>query len=44
MDKKTIEKSCKVCVALIIGLIAGIAVTKMLETKKEKQEDCECSK
>jgi len=45
MDSKLIKKSCKVCLALIIGLIAGIAVTKMLDSKKEdKQEDCGCSR
>lgn len=31
MDKKLVKKSCKVCVALLIGVIVGYGVSKLLE-------------
>ena len=48
MDKKLVKKSCKVCVALLIGVIVGYGLTKLLEKeKKEKvkgvQPSCGCS-
>ena len=43
MDRKTIKKSCKLCLALIVGISAGFAISKMLEKKTvEDKEDCQC--
>lgn len=42
MDRKTINKSCKLCLALIIGISIGFLITKMLETNSQKEKDCEC--
>lgn len=52
MDKKLVKKSCKVCVALLIGVIVGYGLTKLLEkdNKGDKEEEvkgvqpsCGCS-
>ena len=52
MDKKLVKKSCKVCVALLIGVIVGYGVSKLLEkdNKENKgnevkgvQPSCGCS-
>jgi len=45
MDRKTIKKSCKICLALIIGISLGFAISKMLEKNKDKEDnvgDCQC--
>lgn len=49
MDKKLVKKSCKICSALLIGVIVGYGLTKLLE-KDNKQEEikgvqpsCGCS-
>lgn len=48
MDKKLVKKSCKICVALLIGIIIGYALTKLVvDNKKEEvngvQPSCGCS-
>ena len=55
MDKKLVKKSCKVCVALLIGVIVGYGVSKLLEkdnkgNKGDKEDEikgaqpsCGCS-
>jgi hypothetical protein len=44
VDKKTVEKSCKICLALAIGIIAGVLLTKALDSKKDNEkEDCGCA-
>ena len=44
MDRKTIKKSCKLCLALIVGISLGFVISKMLEDKKKENEtgDCQC--
>ena len=44
MDRKTVKKSCKICLALIAGISIGFIISKMLEDKKEENEtgDCQC--
>ena len=42
MDRKTISKSCKLCLALIIGISIGFLTTKMLETNSQREKNCEC--
>ena len=43
MDRKTIKKSCKLCLALIVGISLGFAISKMIENKNpQKEEDCQC--
>ena len=46
MDKKLVKKSCKICAALLIGIIIGYSLTKLIE--KDNKEDnvqasCGCS-
>ena len=44
LDSKTIKKSCKICLALTIGIITGVILTKALGSKKENEkEDCGCA-
>ena len=43
IDPKMIKKSCKICLALTIGIIAGVILTKALESKKENEKDCGCA-
>ena len=46
MDKKLVKKSCKVCVALLIGVIVGYGLTKLLEKDNKgevKEPSCGCS-
>ena len=46
MDKKLVKKSCKVCSALLIGVILGYGLSKLLEGDTEKedtQSSCGCS-
>ena len=42
MDRKTIKKSCKLCLALIVGISLGFVISKMLEKKSTETEDCQC--
>jgi len=47
IDNKMVKKSCKLCIALAIGIIAGVLLTKALDSinsDKEDKEDCECSR
>lgn len=41
------KKSCKLCLALAIGIIAGVLLTKLLDSKEKDKdkdkEDCGCS-
>jgi hypothetical protein len=43
VDTKMVKKSCKLCLALAIGIIAGVVLTKVLDSDKDK-EDCGCSR
>jgi hypothetical protein len=46
MDKKLVKKSCKICSALLIGVIVGYGLTKLLEKDKKEehnQPSCGCS-
>jgi hypothetical protein len=43
VDTKMVKKSCKLCLALAIGIIAGVVLTKALDSGKDK-EDCGCSR
>ena len=48
MDKKLVKKSCKICSALLIGVIIGYGLTKLLEKDKKDevkdvQPSCGCS-
>ena len=47
MDKKLVKKSCKVCSALLIGVILGYGLSKLLEGDKTEKDDtqssCVCS-
>ena len=50
MDKKLVKKSCKICVALLIGVIVGYGLTKLLERDNKEEEEvkgvqpsCGCS-
>ena len=45
LNRKLVGKSCKICVALLIGIIAAYGVSKLLEKEKgkDKEEDCGCS-
>lgn len=49
MDKKLIKKSCKICSALLIGVIIGYGITKLLEKEDKRNEvndvrpSCGCS-
>ncbi len=48
-NKQIVKKSCKLCTALLIGVIAAYAVSKLLDKEKEKekvngvQPSCGCS-
>jgi hypothetical protein len=45
VNTKMVKKSCKLCLALAIGIIAGVALTKALDSGKGKdKEDCGCSR
>jgi hypothetical protein len=45
VDTKMVKKSCKLCLALAIGIIAGVVLTKALDSKTENEkEDCGCSR
>ena len=52
LNRKLVGKSCKMCVALLIGIIVAYGVSKLLEKEKgdkekdkekDKAEDCGCS-
>lgn len=46
MDKKLVKKSCKICSALLIGVIIGYGLTKLLENngkEEDNQSSCGCS-
>ena len=39
---KLVKKSCKLCLALLIGISIGYCLTNLLNDKKIKSEDCQC--
>ena len=39
MDKKLVKKSCKVCSALLIGVIVGYGVSKLLEKDNNRDKE-----
>jgi len=46
VDQKIVKKSCKVCVALLIGVIVGYGLSKLIEKDKDKangDQSCGCS-
>ena len=44
VDKKIVKKSCKICLALAVGIIAGVLLTKALDSNKDNEkEDCGCN-
>ncbi len=45
MDQKTLDKSCKYCVALVIGILVGVVFTKMIDKSSiynKENSSCDC--
>ena len=38
VNKQIVKKTCKLCTALLIGVIVGYGITKLLDTEKEKEK------
>ena len=38
VNKQIVKKTCKLCTALLIGVIVGYGITKLLDKEKEKEK------